>query len=82
MEHYIKITPEFFGPKLAGKKPFEIRDNDRDYQEGDTLILQEWDAAAGYTGREYREQILYMTDYMQRPGFVVMGTAPLDGPMD
>jgi hypothetical protein len=35
----------------VGSKHFELRKNDRDYQEGDTLILNEWDPATGdFTG--------------------------------
>jgi hypothetical protein len=43
MIHKIKIMPEYFKAVLEGRKPFEIRNNDRHYQEGDIAVLQEWD---------------------------------------
>lgn len=42
---------------------------------GDTLVLQEFDNGE-YTGREYWEDVVYITDYLQKEGIVVMGTLP------
>lgn len=40
--HYLKILPCFFAEVIAGNKHFEIRrNNDRDFQRGDTVTLQE-----------------------------------------
>lgn len=49
--HNLKTLPVFFEAVADGRKPFEIRHNDRDFREGDELRLQEWKGAA-YTGRE------------------------------
>ncbi len=68
----LKIAPEYFEAQLQGKKKFEIRRNDRDFQVGDKLRLNEWDD--GYTGRTTTVRIEYMTDYKQKPGYVVLGT--------
>lgn len=59
--HKIKIHPEYYSAKAAGLKPFEYRKNDRMYQVGDTLILQEWSPAnERYTGREIECKVMYM----------------------
>ena len=59
--HYLKILPQFFEPVYAGLKTFEIRYNDRDYQLGDFLYLQEWDyRKESYTGRKCVKRITYV----------------------
>ncbi|EDP7604065.1 DUF3850 domain-containing protein [Listeria seeligeri] len=73
--HKLKILPEFFVKKICLKKSFEIRKNDRDYKVGDTLVLQEFKNGT-YTGREYWEDVVYITDYLQKDGVVVLGTRP------
>ncbi|EGK2526512.1 DUF3850 domain-containing protein [Listeria monocytogenes] len=73
--HRLKILPEFFEKKRTLVKAFEIRKNDRNFEVGDTLVLQEFDNGE-YTGREYWEDVVYITDYLQKEGIVVMGTLP------
>lgn len=73
MHHELKILPRYFQPVLDGAKPFEIRDNsDRNFQEGDTVTLNEWDGER-YTGRSAKRQITFVTEYAQQPGYVVFG---------
>ncbi|MFQ2222470.1 DUF3850 domain-containing protein [Aeromonas enteropelogenes] len=72
MHHDLKILPRYFQPVLDGRKPFEIRFNDRNFQEGDTVTLNEWDGER-YTGRSEDRQITFVTDYAQQPGYVVFG---------
>ncbi|MBR3591615.1 MAG: DUF3850 domain-containing protein [Clostridia bacterium] len=66
MIHAIKIQPPYFDDVISGKKQFEIRLNDREYQEGDYLALNEWEQTSSvgghYTGRSclvYVDYILY-----------------------
>lgn len=61
LKHELKIWPEYYARVLDGTKTFEIRDNDRSFQKGDTVILKEFDPSPvnpsdkipkGYTGSE------------------------------
>jgi phosphoribosyl-ATP pyrophosphohydrolase len=58
MTHELKILPQYFEAVQVGLKNFEIRQNDRGFTEGDTLILKEWNT--GYTGREIEKEISYV----------------------
>jgi hypothetical protein len=42
--HSLKVEPPYFTAVFEGDKPFEVRKNDRAYQRGDLLILNEWHA--------------------------------------
>mgnify|MGYP002507148067 CR=1 FL=1 len=88
--HELKILPEFFEAVISGRKQFEIRKNDRDYKVDDQLILRECEVylkqdlsgltrpAFSYTGDSYKAKITYITDYMQRDGYVVLGILGLE----
>lgn len=43
MEHELKIWPKYYCRVADGSKTFEVRQNDRGFQPGDTVILREWD---------------------------------------
>lgn len=43
MNHELKIWPQFYSRVADGSKTFEIRENDRGFQPGDTVTLKEWD---------------------------------------
>lgn len=59
-----KITPKYFDLVGSGKKNFELRVHDFQIQEGDTLILQEWDPETKqYTGRELEKKAGYVLDF-------------------
>lgn len=47
-----KILHEYFQAIISGKKKYELRLNDFEINEGDTLRLEEWNPEAHeYTGR-------------------------------
>lgn len=43
MKHELKIWPQYYDRVANGTKLFQIRDNDRYFQFGDTVVLREWD---------------------------------------
>lgn len=89
MIHNLKSLPEYFRAVLEGTKTFEIRKNDRNFKEGDFVILQEWceRPETAYYLRNFREdepkfeysggivvaQITYVTNFEQKPDYVVFG---------
>lgn len=61
--HNLKCWPDVFQLMLDGKKTFEYRKNDRDYQEGDTLHEREWDPQdEEYSGRFFDVDVLLVID--------------------
>ncbi|MGL9969451.1 DUF3850 domain-containing protein [Enterococcus sp. DIV1420a] len=70
--HELKILPEYFEAVVSGNKRFEIRKNDRNYQKGDILRLNEYQYGQ-YTGNVNIAEITYITDYAQQDGYVVLG---------
>ncbi|MFS7399016.1 ASCH/PUA domain-containing protein [Carnobacterium maltaromaticum] len=72
--HELKIGSEFFEAVKDGRKKFEIRKNDRNYQEGDILILKEYDPHTQlFSGEIIKVEITYMTDWEQKDDYVVLG---------
>ena len=93
--HELKTWPEYFGPLASGDKAFELRVNDRDFQAGDTLILNEWDPKTrSFTGRLALRRVTFMlqgpffnpshdrSEPGLRQGWVIMSLAPLQGTLD
>ncbi len=59
-----KILPQYFELIQSGKKKFEFRLADFDVQEGDTLLLQEWDRGTKqYTGRTLEKTVSYLSKF-------------------
>ena len=60
-----KIWPEYFEAVVSGKKKYELRLNDFEINEGDTLILEEWDPKTKeYTGRNVEKKATYVGKFM------------------
>lgn len=81
MIHALKQLPEYFKPVVDGIKGFEVRKNDRPFQVGDLLALNEWDAEMErYTGRSclvYIDYILNDEAYCKE-GYVILGIKPCE----
>jgi hypothetical protein len=78
--HDLKCWPDYFAESIAGRKPFEIRKNDRGFKVGDGLLLREFNFDTGaYSGRECRARITSIIDYPPglKDGYVVLGLAAL-----
>lgn len=59
-EHDLKCWPEFFRYLWSGEKTFELRNDDRGYAAGDTLLQREWTKRDGYTGRWIRFDVPFV----------------------
>lgn len=56
-----KVWPEYFTALADGRKNYELRLNDFEVNEGDTLLLEEWDPTTQtYTGRSLEKQVTYV----------------------
>lgn len=75
--HRLKTWQQFMMDVATGKKPFEVRLDDRSYQVEDKLLLLGWDNnKKEYTGQEIEAEVTYILTGGQfgiEQGFVVMG---------
>ncbi|MBC6123113.1 ASCH/PUA domain-containing protein [Listeria seeligeri] len=76
--HELKILSEYYWDIIEGRKTFEIRKNDRDFQVGDYVILKEFKDGK-HTGWKITVEVTYITDYEQKENYVVMGIKLLKG---
>lgn len=67
-EHDLKCWPTYFKEVISGRKPFEVRNNDRGFEWGDKLLLREWLKSTGYSGRACRFKITAV--YYDVPGLL------------
>lgn len=59
-----KIPPDYFELVSSDKKRFELRLNEFNINEGDTLILEEWDSKTKqYTGRKIEKEVDYVLKF-------------------
>lgn len=65
--HELKIWPQYYAQVASGQKTFEYRENDRNFQKGDKVILKEWDPTPinpeftpqiGFTGSPHLEFVI------------------------
>ena len=83
MIHEVKIAPEFYELKYAGRKLFELRLDDRNYAVDDYLLLREWrasktDPLVSYPGRALVTRITsVLRDHPGlAPGYAILGETP------
>lgn len=75
MMHNLKTLPVYFDRTWEIEKQFEIRKNDRGYQTGDKLSLNEWTEDGSYTGRRIECTIRYVLHGFEglADGYVALG---------
>jgi len=66
--HELKIQQCYLDNIISGRKRFEIRQNDRDYQVGDYMRLQNPEKTMGVFCK-----IIYISSYAQKEDYVVIG---------
>ncbi|MDW5300680.1 MAG: DUF3850 domain-containing protein [Sedimentibacter sp.] len=71
--HELKILPEYYDLIEKKIKNFEVRYNDRNFNIGDILYLEEFNLN-GYTGRKLIREIKYILndDNYCKKGFVIL----------
>ena len=71
-----KILPEFFAAVISGRKTFELRKDEDNIKEGDTLVLNEYDGFQ-YTGRKAVFGVSYVlrhaSSYGLMEGYCIIG---------
>lgn len=80
MTHTLKTWPEPFHAVANGLKTFEVRRDDRNFKEGDRLVLQEWvPGEERYTGLEVHMQVVFVGRGEPYPeGYACMGIKEWD----
>lgn len=79
MTHALKTEIGYFEEIQSGKKTFEVRRYDRPFEEGDTIILQEWvPENKMYTGKEWTGRISHVlsNDRFCKKGFCILSIKP------
>jgi len=74
MVHHLKTVQPYFDRVDSGEKTFEFRKNDRDFQTGDQVVLQEYNPKTNtYSGLEIYGNITYVLREFPgiEPGFCV-----------
>lgn len=79
--HELKTWPSCFAAANAGNKPFDVRENDRNFQVGDLLVLREFDPETEqYTGQTVTRWVSYVLQggaFGIRPEWCVLGFSDL-----
>lgn len=79
--HKLKTWSEYFQAVDKGDKSFELRVNDRNFQNGDILLLQEWNEDTGFTGNEITVVVTYLLEggiFGLEEGYVIMSFQRID----
>lgn len=77
--HDVKLGATFFEDVKTGRKTFELRKNDREYKEGDMIVLNEYKDGAA-TGRTITKKIAYMLEDFKglEDGYCILGLGEVE----
>ncbi|WP_157780940.1 ASCH/PUA domain-containing protein [Hymenobacter sedentarius] len=79
--HDLKIWPSCFAAVKAGNKPFDVRENDRNFQVGDMLLLHEVEPENEHdTGQTITRWVSYVLQggaFGIQPNWCVLGFSDL-----
>jgi hypothetical protein len=79
--HELKSWPSCFAAVKAGNKPFDVRENDRNFQLGDKLLLREYDPETEqFTGHTITRWVSYVLEggaFGVQPNWCVLGFSEL-----
>ena len=82
MKHYLKTWMPFYQECVEGIKTFDVRENDRNFQLKDILVLQEYNRdTSQYTGRESEFVVtygLYGGSFGVDKDYVVLAITPFE----
>lgn len=81
MTHALKTWPEFYKLIESGKKTFELRKDDRPFEQGDDIILQEYDPhKKEYSGKEWHFIAGYIyrgVEFGLKKGYCIVSLIPI-----
>lgn len=72
--HQIRLAKMYFNDVASGKKPFELRKNDRGYKAGDILEMMEFEDGKN-TGRMIKAEVTFMLENYTglQEGYCILG---------
>lgn len=74
MEHELKIISQYLYDVIEGRKTFEVRKNDRNFNVGDTLVLREYSNGTYLSGYAKVRVIYILNDPRYcKEGYVILG---------
>lgn len=75
--HILKLNSEFADDVMSGRKPFEVRKNDRNYQSGDYIEFLVVDNTSHYIYHPIENEMFLITYVLSgfgiKNGYVVLG---------
>ena len=75
--HNVKIEAKYFDAVVSGDKTFEIRFDDRGYEEGDFIVMHKVLSNGFVDGETIQKRIGFITEYEQKQCYCVFSLLDL-----